>query len=86
MSNPSLSLRPTPRGAPHRPSLEPNGKPKGSRLKTAGLTLLREIRAFAKAVGSSNLREEMLESANQVAATQPELARRLRRAARSWWY
>jgi hypothetical protein len=78
MSNPSISLRP----APHRTA----PSTMGARLKAGGLTLLRELREFVKAIGSSNVRAEMLESAKQVAATQPELARQLRRAAYGWWY
>lgn len=82
MSNSSLSLRRAAHGAPHRPALEP----KEARLKAGGLALLREIREFVKAVGSTSIRDEMLECAEQVATTQPDLARRLRRAARSCWY
>jgi hypothetical protein len=81
MSNPSFGLRP-----PHAlPRLQPR-KTVGARLMSSAQALLHGSWEFVKAVGSINIRDDMLEAAERVAKTQPELARRLRRAAHGGWF
>ena len=80
MSNPTLELHRAPRTAQR--ALDATA----AALKATGLTLGREIWQFLKAVSSSrSVRKDMLECAERLAATQPCLARRLRRAAYGGW-
>ena len=80
MPNSTLELHRAPRGAQR--ALEATA----AALKATALTLGREIWEFLKAVSSSrNVRKDMLECAARLAATQPGLARRLRRAAYGGW-
>jgi hypothetical protein len=80
MSNPTIEVRaPITTAAPHVPA------ELASRLKAAALAVGREIGAFLQAVSEARTRTSMIEHANSVAATRPELAARLRRAATETW-
>jgi len=56
--------------------------PFGARLKAASLTACRGAWEFLKAVGEVRARKDILDVAKSIAASRPELAARLRRAAR----
>ena len=56
--------------------------PFGARLKAASLTACRGAWEFLKAVGEVRARKDMLDVAKSIAVSRPELAARLRRAAR----
>ena len=58
----------------------------GARLKAGVLAAGRDVRKFVKLIGEVRPRRDMLELAENIAATRPELAARLRRAAQgtSW--
>lgn len=56
-----------------------------ARLKAASLGAMHGAWEFLKAVGEMRVRQDMLATAARVAATQPQLAARLRRAAREGW-
>ena len=53
----------------------------GARLKAGVLAAGRDVRKFVKLIGEVRPRRDMLELAETIAATRPELAARLRRAA-----
>jgi hypothetical protein len=55
------------------------------RIKAAGLAACRAAWQFFEAVSEIRAREEMLAVANSIAATRPELAARLRKAAHESW-
>jgi hypothetical protein len=59
--------------------------PYAARLKAASLTACRGAWEFLKAVGQARARRDMLDVANSIAASRPELAARLRKAAREGW-
>jgi hypothetical protein len=56
--------------------------PRAARLRTAILAACQGVWAFLKAVGQARARREMLEVADSISASRPELAARLRKAAR----
>ena len=58
----------------------------GARLKAGFLAAGRDVRRFVKLIAEVRPRRDMLELAETIAATRPELAARLRRAAQgsSW--
>jgi hypothetical protein len=58
----------------------------GARLKDSFLAANRGVWEFFKAIGEFRRRRDMLEMAETIAATRPELAARMRRAAQgsSW--
>lgn len=53
--------------------------------KAAGLAAIHGAWDFLKAVSEVRIRSDMLATADQIAATRPELAARLRLAARENW-
>lgn len=56
-----------------------------TRLKAASLAAMHGVRQFGKALSETRVRQEMLATADSIAATRPQLADRLRRAARASW-
>ena len=58
----------------------------GARLNVGVLAAGRDVRKFVKLIGEVRPRKDMLNLAETIAATRPELAARLRRAAQgsSW--
>lgn len=81
MTNQTIGFHTPPRTATLRRTLSAFAATLTAMVRTAG----REIWEFLKVLSERRAQREMIECANSIAATRPELAARLRRAAYGSW-